>query len=307
MKGAATLWRSKVQALGRSVAAHAKRMVPSVFTALAFANRSHVPQRQHTAGSLRMEAMPTTRSTPKGAHPVLYSFRRCPYAIRARLALLTSGVVVELREVVLRNKPQALLEASPKATVPVLVLTQGGAVQVVEQSLDVMRWALHQHDPEGWLKGADDASQHAWIELNDGAFKRALDAYKYPERNPERSAPEHRAEGERLMLVPMEQTLATQPFLAGERPGLSDVALFPFVRQWAGVDAAAFANRPLPHVQRWLNHWLGSAAFEQVMVKRPAWQPGQVPVLFPALQGLGLKTDVQALAGDADLAGPQPQ
>ncbi len=231
-------------------------------------------------------------ASPK-ALPVLYSFRRCPYAIRARLALLASGVVVELREVVLRNKPQALLDVSPKATVPVLVVTEGGTVQVIEQSLDVMRWALGKHDPQGWLQGAGDPSQQAWIGLNDGAFKRALDAYKYPERHPERSAPEHRAEGERLMLAPMEQTLAVQPFLAGARPGLSDVALFPFVRQWAGVDAAAFAGRPLPHVQGWLDHWLGSADFERVMAKWPAWQPGQAPVLFPELQGLGLKTDVQ--------------
>ncbi|QCB47867.1 glutathione S-transferase [Hydrogenophaga sp. PAMC20947] len=236
--------------------------------------------------------MHVARSDSLGIHPVLYSFRRCPYAIRARMAVLAAGVVVELREVVLRNKPQALLDVSPKATVPVLVNTLGGAVQVIEQSLDVMRWALTQQDPQGWLNGADAAPQQAWIVLNDGAFKGALDAYKYPERHPERSVVEHRAEGERLMLVPMNHTLASQPFLAGERPGLSDVALFPFVRQWAGVDPVGFAGRPLPHLQRWLNHWLTSAAFEQVMARWPAWEPGQAPALFPALKGLGLECDV---------------
>jgi glutathione S-transferase len=239
-----------------------------------------------------MDAMLATHSTSPGVHPVLYSFRRCPYAIRARWAVLAAGVEVELREVVLRNKPQALLDVSPKATVPVLVTTQGGATQVIEQSLDVMRWALAQHDPEGWLKGADDPQQQDWVALNDGAFKRALDAYKYPERHPERSVVEHRAEGERLMLAPMNQTLAAQAFLAGERPGLSDVALFPFVRQWAAVDAAAFADRPMPHLQRWVNHWLTSAPFAAVMAKRPAWAPGQAPVYFPGLQGLGLEGDV---------------
>lgn len=239
--------------------------------------------------------MHTARSTPPGAHPILYSFRRCPYAIRARVALLASGVVVELREVVLRSKPQALLDVSPKATVPVLVVPQGTpqpATQVIEHSLDVMRWALAQHDPQGWLVGADTPQQQAWIDLNDGAFKRSLDAYKYPERHLERGVREHRAQGERLMLAPMNDTLAGQPFLAGERPGLSDVALFPFVRQWAAVDATAFAATPMPHLQRWLNHWLTSTAFERVMAKWPAWQPGQVPVLFPDSQGLGLEGDV---------------
>ena len=211
------------------------------------------------------------------------------------MALLASGVVVELREVVLRHKPQALLDASSKATVPVLVVPGDGsnpAQQVIEQSLDVMRWALAQRDPQGWLVGADAPQQQAWVALNDGPFKRALDAYKYPERHPEHSAQEHRTEGERLLLIPMNDLLAGQPFLAGDHPGLSDVALFPFVRQWAGVNAAAFEARPMPHLRRWLNHWLGSEAFERVMPKWPAWQAGQAPVLFPDLQGLGLKGDV---------------
>ena len=228
--------------------------------------------------------MHAVHATPPGPHPVLYSFRRCPYAIRARVALLASGVVVELREVVLRDKPQALLDASPKATVPVLVVPGEGAnpaPRVIEQSLDVMRWALAQRDPDGWLAGADTPGQQAWIALNDGPFKRALDAYKYPEQHPAHSVLENRAEGERLMLHPMNDALASQPFLAGERPGLSDVALFPFVRQWAAVDALAFEARPMPHLQSWLKHWLGSAAFERAMPKWTAWQPGQVPVLFP--------------------------
>ena len=218
------------------------------------------------------------------SHPVLYSFRRCPYAIRARMALLASGVSVELREVVLRHKPQALLDVSPKATVPVLVLPgglTGSAPQVIEQSLDVMQWALAQNDPHGWLKGAETVQQRTWIALNDGDFKRALDAYKYPERYPERSQAAHRAEGERLMLEPLNESLARQAFLAGEHPGLSDVALFPFVRQWAAVEADAFRARPWPHLQRWLDHWLASDAFERVMPKWAAWQPGQAPVWFP--------------------------
>ena len=120
----------------------------------------------------------------------LYSFRRCPYAIRARMALFQSGVNVELREVVLRNKPAAMLQASPKGTVPVLVLPGG---EVIDESLAIMRWALAHNDPAGWLKDADLTENQQLIAFNDGPFKAALDAYKYPERHPEKTQVAHRA------------------------------------------------------------------------------------------------------------------
>ncbi|MEG3165442.1 glutathione S-transferase [Sphingomonas sp. PB2P19] len=189
---------------------------------------------------------------------LLYSFRRCPYAIRARLAIAVSGVKVDTVEVALRDKPAALRTASPKATVPVLVIDDG---QVIEQSLDIMRWALTQADPEAWLDG-DDA---ALIATNDGAFKHHLDRYKY-------AAPADR-DGHRdaaaALLAPLETRLSCHANLAGDRRTLVDMALLPFVRQFAQVDSAAFAALPLPGLHRWLARHLASPLFEQVMA-RPA-------------------------------------
>ena len=204
--------------------------------------------------------------------PVLYSFRRCPYAIRARMALLQAGLRVELREVVLRNKPLAMLQASPKGTVPVLVLPEGG---VIDESLVIMRWALAQNDPQGWLSSAHEPETTRFIALNDGPFKQALDAYKYPERHLDASSEVHRTRGETLLVSLLEARLSEQPFLAGEQPGVADAAIFPFIRQWAAVDAAWFEASRWTAVKRWLQHWLDSAAFLRVMEKYPAWQAGQ--------------------------------
>jgi UPF0176 protein len=211
--------------------------------------------------------------------PVLYSFRRCPYAIRARLALLQAGVTVALREVDLKHKPTELLACSPAATVPVLDLGKG---RVLTQSLDIMRWALAQHDPEGWLPGADAPANRALVEANDTAFKAALDRYKYAERHPERSREAYREEARACLLAPLDARLQTAPFLGGDRPCLSDAALFPFVRQFAGVEPAWWAHAAGHATQRWLNHWHRSALFAAAMVKVPVWQPGDQPVRFPA-------------------------
>ena len=209
---------------------------------------------------------------------ILYAFRRCPYAIRARMAVLQAGVSVELREVVLRDKPPAMLAASPKGTVPVLVLPDG---RVIDESLGIMRWALLQSDPQGWLHHDASADLQALVALNDGPFKRALDAYKYPERHPEQDAAAHRAQGEALLVSLLEEYLAAQPFLAGASAGWCDVAIFPFVRQWAAVDAAWFQASRWCGVRRWLDGWLNDPLFEQAMVKLPPWQPGQAAVRFP--------------------------
>jgi glutathione S-transferase len=217
-----------------------------------------------------------------GAAPgcvALYSFRRCPYAIRARMAVLQSGVSVVLREVVLRNKPQALLDASPKATVPVLVLPDG---RVIDESLAIMRWALTQNDTEGWMCNADEPVQQRLVALNDGPFKQALDAYKYPERHPDQSAAAHRAQGEAVLVRLLEACLGSQPFLAGTSPGFSDAAIFPFVRQWAAVDTSWFEASPWQGVRRWLHHWQNSPAFLGTMAKHAPWQPGYAGVPFPA-------------------------
>ncbi len=209
--------------------------------------------------------------------PVLYSFRRCPYAIRARLALKASGTPVALREVVLRSKPAELLAASPKGTVPVLQLPDG---TVIDQSLDIMRWALSQHDPHGWLQAAAAPEALHWITLNDVAFKPLLDRYKYPERHPERSAAQWRDQGIETLLGPMNDRLVQSTQLLGERVSLVDMALLPFVRQFAQVDADWFAQAPLPGLQRWLQAHLATPLFESVMAKHSPWVSGAPEVLF---------------------------
>ena len=206
------------------------------------------------------------------ALPVLYSFRRCPYAMRARLALAVSGQRCELREVVLKAKPQGLLQASPKGTVPVLVLPSG---QVLEQSLDIMLWALGQHDPQSWLHPSQgtQAEMQALIAECDGPFKQALDRYKYAERHPERSASEWRSEAERCLIEPLEVRLAAQPHVGGHKPCWADAAVFPFVRQFAHTDPGWFAAQPWAALASWLAAFEGSELFEVVMQKHTPWQP----------------------------------
>lgn len=202
--------------------------------------------------------------------PILYSFRRCPYAMRARLALAVSGAACELREVKLSAKPAAMLAASPKGTVPVLVLP-GGAV--IDQSLDIMHHALAHRDPEGWL-ARDEAGL---IAANDGPFKHDLDRYKYPERH-DADALAHRAGG-LAFLRDLEARLEAGQ-LCGAARGLADAAIMPFVRQFAAVDPAWFAAQPLPRVQRWLAGHCDSALFAQAMTRFAPWAPGDAVVVF---------------------------
>ena len=202
--------------------------------------------------------------------PILYSFRRCPYAIRARLALWQAGVVVALREVVLRDKPAHLLELSPKGTVPVMRLPDG---RVLEESLDIMYWALRQNDPEGWLNAGEGAEQAALITRNDIDFKPLLDRYKYAERFPQKPAALWREAAIAAHLADLETRLADRAFLFGDTVSVADAALFPFVRQFAGVDPAWFESAPLPALRRWLKAWLASPLFAAVMVRHRAWQP----------------------------------
>lgn len=215
-------------------------------------------------------------STPSGL-PILYSFRRCPYAIRARLAIKVSGVRVALREVVLRDKPAALLQASSKATVPVLQLPDG---RVLEQSLDIMRWALEQHDPQGWLRLQEQEEVLALIDLNDGPFKQALDRYKYAPRHPERPASAWRDEAVELMLAPLNARLADRPFLLRDTPSLADIAIAPFVRQFAAVEPGWFESAPFESLRAWLNCIVSSELFDAVMTKFTPWQPGDTETTF---------------------------
>jgi len=212
-------------------------------------------------------SIPTTMS----ARPILYSFRRCPYAMRARMTLIASGTDCELREVKLSNKPAELIAASPKGTVPVLVLPDG---RVIDESLDIMRWALEQNDPEGWLDG-DDAEL---IAANDGPFKHHLDRYKYPGRH-DSNPLQHR--GACLTFIGIyESLLARQSCLRGPKRTLADVAIMPFVRQFAATDQQWFDLQPLPGVQAWLAGHVGSTLFGRTMERIPAWTSGQEPVLL---------------------------
>ena len=202
------------------------------------------------------------------ADPILYSFRRCPYAMRARLALAVSGTRYEVREISLRAKPAAMLTASAKGTVPVLVLPDG---EVIDQSLDIMRWALTTCDPEGWLE-RDDASL---ISANDGSFKHDLDRYKYPDRH-EADELMHRERG-LAFLGDLDARLSVSTFLGGPVRGMTDAAIVPFVRQFAGVDPDWFAAQHLPHLRRWLQGILASGLFQSIMVRAPLWNAGDLP------------------------------
>lgn len=210
--------------------------------------------------------------------PVLYSFRRCPYAMRARLAILISETVCELREVKLSQKPAEMVNASPKATVPVVVCTDGS---VIEESLDIMRWALGQNDPEGWLAREDSVL----IAANDGPFKHHLDRYKYPDRHAS-DPEEHRAAGLEF-LRELEARLVSQSHLCDNRRGITDAAIFPFVRQFAATDRDWFGKQSLPRLQAWLAGQIASALFEAAMIRPKPWQPGDEPLRFPSPGGDG--------------------
>ncbi|MEC4239213.1 glutathione S-transferase [Pseudomonas sp. DSV-1] len=190
---------------------------------------------------------------------VLYSFRRCPYAMRARMALRYSGVPLSIVEVSLKAKPAEMLAASPKGTVPVLVCADGS---VIEQSLDIMHWALARHDPDNWLQ----PGCAALIEENDTRFKGLLDRYKYAIRYPEHPMEYYRAQGAEF-LQRLEDVLARSAYVAGPALSLADVALAPFVRQFAHVDRDWFEQAPYPRLNAWLERFLASELFSSVMRK----------------------------------------
>ena len=208
--------------------------------------------------------------------PILYSFRRCPFAMRARWALLEAGLIVHWREIELKHKPVEMLESSAKGTVPVLVLPNG---TVIDESEAVMRWALAQADPRGLLRAADAS---ALIAQNDGVFKRHLDRFKYTDRYPGESRDEHRDAGLRI-LADWSQRLEQNPWLLGPVISLADAALWPFVRQWRFADPDAFeANGQLAPLREWLQRFLDDPSFERLMQRADPWCSGGLQPLFPA-------------------------
>ncbi len=199
--------------------------------------------------------------------PILYSYRRCPYAMRARMALSSAGITLEIREISLREKPAHMLQVSPKGTVPVLVLPGG---TVIDQSLDIMHWALQQHDPDGWLS-ADHEQTKLLIDENDGAFKQNLDRYKYADRYPEHAAEYYREQGAQFLAL-LEQRLQHHVFLMRDSVSLADIAIFPFIRQFAAVDQRWFESSDYARLRQWLATLVESSLFERVMAKYPVYQ-----------------------------------
>jgi glutathione S-transferase len=219
--------------------------------------------------------------------PLLYTYRRCPYAMRARMALLVAKRDFNAHEIVLRNKPAAMLALSPKGTVPVLLLDDG---QVLDESWDIMRWALDtQVDTDAdadatqsWWRLAQTAQNLDLLQRNDGEFKRLLDRYKYPERHACEGVTRNltRAQAVACFLDPLEARLQSQTYLGGARPCATDLAVFPFVRQFAAVEPDWFASLAAPAVRAWLASWLNKPLFEACMLKLPA----ESVLNFPAVR-----------------------
>lgn len=229
--------------------------------------------------------------------PILYSFRRCPYAMRARMALYASEHTVELREVVLKNKPASLLACSPKGTVPVLIVSDQ---HIIAESRDIIDWTLEKQDLQEWLSSltADQRLElNQLITENDAEFKGNLDRYKYPNRylTPENNNDqdptavdyEHYSLGARqsaeIFLQSLEQRLNHHSFLLGDKASMADIAIFPFIRQFAHVDKVWFDQAPYPALQQWLAYWLSSPIFQAIMKKYTPWQPDAEPLYFGQL------------------------
>lgn len=210
--------------------------------------------------------------------PRLYTFRRCPYAMRTRMALLQAGRAFEAVEVSLRDKPASLLALSPKATVPVLQLPDG---RVIEESWEIMRWAFAEFDVQGWWVRAQSPDNLDLLQRNDGDFKHHLDRWKYPQRYAgETLTPDgHRDKAVDVLLRPLEARLSSAPCLGGATPCATDVAVMPFVRQFAAVNPGWFATLDLPSVRSWLDGWLVDPLFAACMHKLPAEGANRFPPL----------------------------
>lgn len=208
--------------------------------------------------------------------PVLYSFRRCPYCMRAHMALKNSAIKLELREVDLNHMPEQALKISPKATVPVLLLDDG---IFIDESWDIVKWALQQNDPDNWLgeQGEFLLDAEMLVETNDFSFKEDLDHYKYANRFPQQSEQDYREACEEF-IEELEEKLADSQYLLANRLTLADIGVFPFVRQFSLVDSDWFDKSPYPNVRRWLNEITSSSLFESVFEKHDFWKAGDNPI-----------------------------
>ena len=216
---------------------------------------------------------------PKTQLPILYTFRRCPYAMRARMAIYYSGITVEIREILLKDKPKQMLEVSPKGTVPVLLLSNG---EVIEESREVMMWALKQNDPESWYAGLCQEQQSEiqfLINRNDNDFKPWLDKYKYSVGYPEHSQEYYRKNAE-VYLFDLNTRLSLSKYLVADVVSIADIAIFPFIRQFAFVDKTWFEQTQYSYFRNWLNTLLNSELFYSIMNKYPCWRQGDASTIF---------------------------
>ncbi len=188
--------------------------------------------------------------------------------MRARMALAYAGIAVEIREISLREKPASMLAISPKGTVPVLY-SDG---LVLEQSYDIMKWALKQADPDQWLSAEEESIIDEWVEKNDGPFKKLLDQYKYPDRYPDISLEETLSQATISFLGPINEQLKKSAYLLGPKMSLADMAIFPFVRQFSMVNSEWIDQSGLNFLKQWLNEHIESPLFLSVMQKYPTWQ-----------------------------------
>lgn len=208
-------------------------------------------------------------------NPLLYTYRRCPFAMRARLALIVAGIAFDAYEVSLRDKPSEMLALSPKGSVPVMLLPDG---QVLEQSWDIMQWALTHQGTRDWWSAGQSPENLEWLAKNDGKFKFHLDRYKYPDRNENADRNSHRETAFKSFLLPLNTRLEMTGFLGGAEPCATDIAIFPFVRQFAAVDPEWLAQQAMPSLRSWLANWVSSHLFVHSMHKLPS----QVIVKFPS-------------------------
>ncbi len=213
--------------------------------------------------------------------PVLYTFRRCPYCMRAHMALKKAGIKVELREVKLSAMPDELLAVSPDKTVPVLVLEDGTSI---DESWQIVQWALAQNDPDNWLGKSQQGDNSALlldaeilIESNDYSFKLDLDHYKYADRYPEHDQTYYRQACEEF-IEDLEEMLKQKPYLIADHLSLADIGVFPFIRQFSLVDIDWFQQAPYPNVQSWLQNLINSALFQNVFQKHDLWKKGDTTI-----------------------------
>lgn len=208
--------------------------------------------------------------------PILYSFRRCPYAMRARFALAYSGFKCELREVDLKNKPQELIDISPKATVPVLLLSDG---TLIEESMDIINYALKYNDPDNWSYIDSEFFDYI-VKKNDHEFVPALQKYKYHDRHPEQSKEYYLKQSENVFLIWLEEKLKKSTYLAGDQISSADIAIFPFVRQFVMSDQLWFDNSEYNNIRRWLQIFLNNPIYTIIMKKHSPWQNGSTSTVF---------------------------